>query len=329
VYAWWTANPNRATNATYTVAYSGGTAAVTVNQQTNGGAWNLLGTYTFGSGTGGNITLTDQANGYVIADATRLVPVQGQAQPAVYYIVPDHLNTPRLIANQQGTTVWKWDQTEPFGVTQPNTDPDGDGVTFDFPLRFPGQYFDRETNLAYNYYRDYDFSIGRYTQSDPVGLAGGFNGYLYVDASPIMIVDPSGLAPPCIYMPDDFDTTNCVLLSRVAKDKPLTDWRPDEPIVINTWTIPLPNFGFGIRWPNKKLALPKPSTGRTRNYGEIQWGFFEVERLYRADLLIVEEEWMCCGTKKARTISCTSDWTQTDIIKHELLPSWRYYQKRL
>jgi RHS repeat-associated protein len=198
VYAWWTANPNRATNATYTVAYSGGTAAVTVNQQTSGGAWNLLGTYTFGSGTGGNITLTDQANGYVIADAIRLVPAQGQAQPAIYYIAPDHLNAPRMIANQQGTTVWKWDQAEPFGATAPNADPDGDGVGFDFPLRFPGQYFDRETGLHYNYYRDYDPSVGRYVESDPIGLAAGFNTYAYVGLDPLVAFDPFGLYE-CVY----------------------------------------------------------------------------------------------------------------------------------
>ena len=41
--------------------------------------------------------------------------------------------------------MWRWDQQEPFGATPPNDDPDGDGVKFDFPLRFPGQYFDRET----------------------------------------------------------------------------------------------------------------------------------------------------------------------------------------
>ena len=164
-----------------------------MNQQTSGGAWNLLGTYTFGSGTGGNITLTDQANGYVIADAIRLVPVQGQAQPAIYYIVPDHLNTPRLIADQAGNTVWRNDNTEPFGDSVPNGDPDGDGVAFDFPLRFPGQYFDRETGLHYNYYRDYDPSLGIYKQSDLIGLRGGINTYAYGGATPLTSNDPFGL----------------------------------------------------------------------------------------------------------------------------------------
>jgi len=109
----------------------------------------------------------------------------------LYYIVPDHLNTPRMIANQQGATVWKWEQQEPFGSTPPNDNPSGLG-SFDFPLRFPGQYFDRETNLAYNYFRDYDPSQGRYVESDPIGLWGGFNTYAYASLSPIRQSDATG-----------------------------------------------------------------------------------------------------------------------------------------
>jgi RHS repeat-associated protein len=112
-----------------------------------------------------------------------------------YYIVPDHLNTPRAIQDQTGNTVWRWDQREPFGVTQPNTDPDGDGVAFDFPLRFPGQYQDRETSLNYNYFRDYDPSVGRYVQSDPIGLRGGLNSYLYGKGDPLRNADRNGLGP--------------------------------------------------------------------------------------------------------------------------------------
>jgi RHS repeat-associated protein len=89
--------------------------------------------------------------------------------------------------------VWRWDQQEPFGVSQPNADPDGDGITFDFPLRFPGQYFDRETNLAYNAMRDYDAGIGRYVESDPIGLRAGLNTFAYVIDNPLGWADRTGL----------------------------------------------------------------------------------------------------------------------------------------
>ena len=85
-----------------------------------------------------------------------------------YYIFPDHLGTPRLIQDQLANTVWQWDNQEPFGNDVPNANPAGAGP-FEFNLRFPGQYYDRETNLAYNYFRDYDPAAGRYIQSDPIG----------------------------------------------------------------------------------------------------------------------------------------------------------------
>ena len=60
-------------------------------------------------------------------------------------------------------------------------------------LVLPGQYYDQESGLHYNNFRDYDPSIGRYITSDPVGLSGGTNTYLYVGANPIIIYDPYGL----------------------------------------------------------------------------------------------------------------------------------------
>lgn len=88
--------------------------------------------------------------------------------------------------------VWRWDQQEPFGNNVADENPSGFGV-FDLPLRLPGQYFDKETNLHYNYYRDYDPSLGRYGESDPIGLIGGLNTYAYVRGAPLTGIDPTGL----------------------------------------------------------------------------------------------------------------------------------------
>jgi RHS repeat-associated protein len=89
--------------------------------------------------------------------------------------------------------VWRWDQAEPFGNNPANEDPDANSVVFDLPLRLPGQRYDKETGLHYNYFRDYDPSIGRYGQSDPIGLDGGINTYAYVLQHPLGISDPTGL----------------------------------------------------------------------------------------------------------------------------------------
>jgi hypothetical protein len=75
IFAWWVADPNRATDAPYTIYYSGGSATVDVNQRTNGTKWNSLGTYPFDAGTNGYVELSNNADGYVTADAIMLMPV--------------------------------------------------------------------------------------------------------------------------------------------------------------------------------------------------------------------------------------------------------------
>ncbi len=111
---------------------------------------------------------------------------------AIYYLHTDHLNTPQRITNAQQQVIWQW-QGDAFGDGKEIADPDGDGKKFWFPLRFPGQYYDGETGLNYNYYRDYDRQLGRYVQSDPIGLQGGLNTYGYVGGNPLTYIDPDGL----------------------------------------------------------------------------------------------------------------------------------------
>jgi len=111
-----------------------------------------------------------------------------------YYIYADHLNAPRMVVNKAGQNVWKWDH-DPFGNGTPNQATSG-GSAFSYNLRLPGQYFDQETGLYYNGFRDYDPTTGRYIESDPLGLDGGANTYAYVGNNPLLSVDAPGLIAP-------------------------------------------------------------------------------------------------------------------------------------
>ena len=111
---------------------------------------------------------------------------------AVYYVHADHLNAPRLVTQPSTNKIaWRWD-TDPYGTTAPNQNPAGLG-TFVYNLRVPGQYYDSETGVNQNYFRDYDPQSGRYIESDPIGLGGGINTYAYVGGNPISNIDPLGL----------------------------------------------------------------------------------------------------------------------------------------
>jgi RHS repeat-associated protein len=115
----------------------------------------------------------------------------GTNPPNVLYVHTDHLGAPRVVMDKGGQLRWRW-MAEPFGTTAPENNPAGLGA-FTFNLRMPGQYADSETGLFYNYFRDYDAGVGRYTQSDPIGLAGGINTYSYVGGNPVSFSDFLGL----------------------------------------------------------------------------------------------------------------------------------------
>ena len=116
-------------------------------------------------------------------------------QPArtVYTVQTDHLGSPFQVRTLDGTVVWRW-ESEAFGKTLPNEDVDGDGNKLTLNLRFPGQYFDRESGLHYNWNRYYSPRLGRYMSTDPIGVDGGSNVYAYVGGNPLSFIDPLGLA---------------------------------------------------------------------------------------------------------------------------------------
>jgi RHS repeat-associated protein len=77
----------------------------------------------------------------------------------------DHLGTPQKMTDSTGAVVWSVDY-KPFGEASITVS------TITNDLRFPGQYYDAETGLNYNYFRDYNPTIGRYIEADPIGMQG-------------------------------------------------------------------------------------------------------------------------------------------------------------
>src|ERR1700687_3503904 len=106
----------------------------------------------------------------------------------ISYIHPEHLGTPQLATDATKTTVWSANY-QPFGATTPTG-----SITQN--LRLPGQYADA-TAFNHNGFRDYNSLIGRYLETDPIGLLGGLNTYGYASQNPVQRIDQEGLADVC------------------------------------------------------------------------------------------------------------------------------------
>ncbi len=122
-------------------------------------------------------------------------PVTGEGpdgQPAtemgvvLSYLHADHLGRPAFATDSSGEIIWDGGITTPFGLEIETMG----ALTQN--LMFPGQYKDEETGFYHNWHRTYDPTLGRYLQSDPIGLAGGLNRYAYVGGNPVSWVDPDG-----------------------------------------------------------------------------------------------------------------------------------------
>jgi RHS repeat-associated protein len=102
------------------------------------------------------------------------------------YVHPDHLDRPVAMTASGGPAIAWQAKYDPFGNVVTITNPTA------LPLRFPGQYFQIEDGLSYNWHRNYDPTLGRYSQADPLGFVDGSGLYSYAGGSPAMKVDADG-----------------------------------------------------------------------------------------------------------------------------------------
>jgi RHS repeat-associated protein len=186
VYARWPASIMHSAGAVFRIQHAGGTTEVVYNQQFWGDFWAYLGTFEFNDPATQSVMLLADENAAVAADAVMFQPAYGTSPTLKAYYHLDHLGTPQKLTDSSQDVIWDASY-EPFGKVNLLTE----GITQ--PLRFPGQYFDLETGLHQNWHRDYDPSIGRYLQSDPIGLRGGLSTYTYVNQNPLRFLDRAGL----------------------------------------------------------------------------------------------------------------------------------------
>ncbi|MEV6792758.1 DUF6531 domain-containing protein [Streptomyces sp. NPDC051320] len=169
-------------------------------------------------GLSNDVILTwDHNNWQPLAQTERMMSdCQELIDERFFAIITDLVGAPSELIDEQGKTAWRT-RTTLWGTTSWNSD--AGAYT---PLRFPGQYYDPETGLHYNYFRHYDPETARYLTVDPLGLAPAPNPTAYV-RNPHVWSDPRGLAP-CL---------------TEAKAKALRDAgipEGTEPFDVNEWT---------------------------------------------------------------------------------------------
>ncbi|MBK6386812.1 MAG: RHS repeat-associated core domain-containing protein [Rhodoferax sp.] len=166
---------------------------------------NLLGEY----GNGGTRSAGRIEYIWLPTEDGQSIPIGIYKGGRFYAVHADHINTPRLITDDTNKPVWQWPysafgENKPTGILKATPNPraaitnqpqllKATAAALEVNLRYPGQYFDEESNLSYNGFRSYQPAQGRYSQSDPIGLAGGWNTYAYVGGNPLGFTDPMGL----------------------------------------------------------------------------------------------------------------------------------------
>ncbi|MBB6522824.1 RHS repeat-associated core domain-containing protein [Pseudoteredinibacter isoporae] len=168
---------NSGTSASYHYNYRGQRVKKTVNGVTRYFIYDKNGNVIAEANASGNVVRQ-----YVYLNGRRLAQLENGS---TYFIHTDHQDNSVALTDGSANVVWKG-KRDPFGEVDVTTQ------TITHNLRLPGQYYDLESGLHYNYFRDYDPSLGRYIQSDPIGLSGGINTYGYVGQNPLRFVDPDG-----------------------------------------------------------------------------------------------------------------------------------------
>lgn len=168
---------------------------------------------------------------------------------ATYFYQTDHFGRPLRLIKASGETVWEG-RYDAFGAANVVTS------IVENNLRLSGQYFDAETGLHHNFMRDYDPALGRYIQADPIGFAGGLNRYAYARLSPLMAIDPYGMAW--------YDYTDAIF-DLLPKDEhgmpyPLPQWMVDGAAGVGdgmTGWIPdwVPGIGGGTRGIRERMGI--------------------------------------------------------------------------
>jgi RHS repeat-associated protein len=132
---------------------------------------------------------------YVYLNRQPLAQIHISSTESIFYYHNDHLGTPQVLTDDNGQVVWKA-YYKPFG----KVDIVIEKVKNNF--RFPGQYYDEETGLHYNYIRYYKPEIGRFLRADPIGPLGLTSSepyesinhlYVYSQNQPINRLDAYGL----------------------------------------------------------------------------------------------------------------------------------------
>ena len=123
---------------------------------------------------------------YVYLRGEPVALLEYETRPGWYFYVTDHLGTPQQLVDSRGAVVWQAAYL-PYGEAKVLK------ATVQNNLRFPGQYFDAETGLHYNWNRYYNPKTGRYITADPIGLVGGMNVYAYTGGNPVNWIDVYGL----------------------------------------------------------------------------------------------------------------------------------------